>query len=369
MLIYDIALTLIPEIGTVRGRRLIEVFGSAEEALKREPEEIEEMTLIPRLALQNFATHRVFPEAEAELRFAERHGIEVVPITSPRYPARLRECCDAPLVLYVKGSLDFNSDYWLSVVGTRKVTSYGKSMCDALIGGLAPARPETVVVSGLAYGVDIAAHLAAMDNGLKTVAVLAHPLDRIYPERHSDYASRILDEGGALVSEFHSRHEMLPANFLRRNRIIAGLSTGTLVIESARRGGSLSTANYAFHYDRDVMAVPGRVGTPMSEGPNLLIQKNKAAMVLESNDILEALNWDTAGKTSSPGKARQPDLFEELPPAEKKIMEALADARALSIDDLAVKTDLPAYTVSALLFTLELKNAVRMRPGNMAEII
>lgn len=368
MLIYDIALTMIPDIGTIRGRRLIDVFGSAEEALRSEPEEIEQRTQIPSSAVRSISNHNVFPQAEAEIKFAERHGIEIIPITSERYPAMLRECCDAPLVLYVRGNIDFNKGHWLSIVGTRKITPYGRTTCDMLIDGIALSTSDCVIVSGLAYGTDITSHIAAMRNNLPTVAVMAHALNRVYPEKHTDYARQIIDSGGALVSEFHSRQEMSPSNFLRRNRIIAGLSGGTIIVESAARGGSLSTAHYALGYDREVMAVPGRIGNPMSEGTNMLIKKNKASIILNSQDITETLNWDIKYNVKK-SEAIQSSMFNDLNPDEKKIMEVLRNSESLSIDDISIKTDFPSYVVSAQLFSLEMKNLIRMRPGNMAEII
>ncbi|MDL2230169.1 DNA-processing protein DprA [Alistipes sp. OttesenSCG-928-L06] len=182
MLIYDIALTLIPEIGNVRGRRLIEAFGSAEAALKTALEDIAEQTEIPFNAIRNMEAARVYPTAEAEIRYMEKHGIQAITFTDERYPERLKECPDAPLVLYVRGDIDFNSTYWLSVVGTRKITSYGRKMTEKLVEGLAASAPKTVIVSGLAYGTDIEAHKAALQNGLKTVAVLGNPLGFVYPE-------------------------------------------------------------------------------------------------------------------------------------------------------------------------------------------
>ena len=366
MLIYDIALTLIPEIGNVRGRRLIEVFGSAEAVLKTAVEDIAEQTEIPFSAIKNIEVNSVFPSAEAEINYMEKHGIRAVTISSDEYPKRLKECPDAPLILYVKGDIDFNSPHWLSVVGTRKITSYGRKMTEKLVDGMASLLPDTVVVSGLAYGTDIEAHLAAMRNGMKTVAVLGNPLGYIYPEKHAAYAQQIVDQGGAIVSEFHSLCEMQGQNFLRRNRIIAGLSSGTLVVESAFKGGSLSTAAYALGYYRDVMAVPGRVGDPMSDGTNTLIRNNRAALVTSSQDLLDHLNWDAQGQAPK-ANARQPELFPKLDPDEEKIYKALTDGGPLSVDDLAQKTGLPAYQISALTLAMEINGLVRRNPGNMLE--
>jgi DNA processing protein len=366
MLIYDIALTLIPEIGNVRGRRLIEVFGSAEAALKTAVEDIAEQTEIPLSAIRNIQVNRVFPTAEAEIRYLEKHGIRAVTITSDQYPARLKECADAPLILYVKGAIDFNSPHWLSVVGTRRVTPYGRRMTGSLIDGVAALLPDTVIVSGLAYGTDIEAHRAALRGGLKTVAVLGNPLGRVYPEDHAGDAEQIVERGGAVVSEFHSLHEMAGSNFLRRNRIIAGLSSGTLVVESAFKGGSLSTAACALGYYRDVMAVPGRVGDPMSEGTNRLIRSNRAAMALNAADVLEHLNWD-AQRAPKQAESRDPELFVRLSVDERKIYDALGAAGAASVDELVLRTGLPAGRISAATLAMEINGLLRRTPGNMFE--
>lgn len=368
MLIYDIALTLIPEIGNVRGRRLIETFGSAEAALKTALEDIAEQTEIPFNAIKNIEVASVYPAAEAEIKYMERNGIRAVTISDERYPRLLKECPDAPLILYVKGDVDFNSGHWLSIVGTRKITSYGRRMTAKLTDDLASLASETVIVSGLAYGTDIEAHQGALRNGMKTVAVLGNPLGYIYPEAHTAYAQEIIDKGGAVVSEFHSLCEMQGNNFLRRNRIIAGLSSGTLVVESAYKGGSLSTAACAAGYYRDVMAVPGRIGDPMSEGTNRLIRDNRAAMVLKAQDMLEHLNWNCQpNKGKKPEEAVQPELFVELESEEQQIYTILKDGSAVSIDDLAAATGFSAGKISALSLGMEIKGIIRRTPGNMVE--
>ena len=366
MLIYDIALTLIPEIGNARGRRLIETFGSAEAALKTALEDIAEQTEIPFNAIRNIEVAKVYPTAEAEIRYLAKHGIQAITLTDQRYPGRLKECPDAPLILYCRGETDFNTPHWLSVVGTRKITSYGRKMTTRLVEGVAGQAPGTVIVSGLAYGTDIEAHKTALQNGLRTVAVLGHPLGFVYPEAHTAYAQEIIDKGGAVVSEFHSLHEMQGNNFLRRNRIIAGLSSGTLVVESAFKGGSLSTAAYAAGYYRDVMAVPGRVGDPMSEGTNRLIRDNRAAMVLNAEDVLNHLNWDATTESPLP-EAGQPELFVRLEPDEQRIYDILADGSVVSIDELAARTGMPASRISALSLAMEINGLLRRMPGNRLE--
>lgn len=368
MLIYDIALTLIPEIGNVRGRRLIETFGSSEAALKTALEDIAEQTEIPFSAIKNIEVSQVFPTAEAEIRYMERHGIQAITFTDERYPKLLKECTDAPLILYVRGDIDFNSGHWLSIVGTRKISAYGRRVTSKLMDDLASLAPGTTIVSGLAYGTDIEAHKGALRNNMKTVAVLGNPLGFVYPEAHAAYAQEIVDKGGAVISEFHSLCEMQGNNFLRRNRIIAGLSSGTLVVESAYRGGSLSTAACALGYYRDVMAVPGRVDDPMSEGTNQLIRDNRAATVLNAQDVLNHLNWDAVRSTGGGQKeAEQRELFLELSPDEQKIYGLLQDGRAFSVDELTAGTGLSASKIAVLSLGLEIKGIIRRAPGNMIE--
>ncbi|MCC8088332.1 MAG: DNA-processing protein DprA [Rikenellaceae bacterium] len=368
MIIYDIALTMIPEIGNIRGRRLIEAFGNAETAMKTCPEDIVRQTQIPVSAIEKMMNNRVFPDAEAEIKFAEKNGIRIISIASEEYPKLLRECCDAPLVLYVKGDMDFNGGHWLSIVGTRKFTSYGERITREIITGLSETTPDAVIVSGLAYGTDICAHNAAMDAGLRTVAVLGNPLNHIYPSAHTKYAERIIGTGGAIISEFHSKCAVQPNNFLRRNRIIAGISSGSIIIESAYKGGSLSTANYAHGYDRDVMAVPGRVGDPMSEGTNNLLYRQKAYMVRNASDVIEVMNWDIVKERKI--RPREPELFsksknENMTPEMRIIYECLAEDPR-SFDDLSVMSNMPVYKISFLLFEMELAGLIKIMPGNMA---
>ena len=292
MLIDDIALTMHPEVGCRTVIHLLEHFGSAEQVYAATEQELcREAGLKPAVArsILNRETHL---RAQKEWEFVTRRRLRVLTSNSAAYPVRLRECGDYPHVLYVSGDLDFNRGHWLSVVGTRKMTSYGSRMCETMIGELAQRVPDLVIVSGLAYGVDVAAHRAALKYGVPTVGVLGHPITRIYPPAHTDTARRMVLQGGAVLSEFASDEEPSRAGFVQRNRVIAGLSEGTLIVESAARGGSLITADMADGYHRTLMAIPGRVGDLYSEGTNRLIRTLKAQMVCGGQDILEAMNWD-----------------------------------------------------------------------------
>ena len=294
MLIDDIALTMHPEVGCRTVIHLLERFGSAEQVYAATEQELcQEAGLKPSVA-RSILRRETHLKAQKELDFAARRHLRVLTSDAREYPARLRECSDYPHVLYVSGNLDFNRGHWLSVVGTRKITPYGSRVCETLIGELSRIVPDLVVVSGLAYGVDVAAHRAALKYGIPTVGVLGHPITRIYPPQHTDTARRMVMQGGAVLSEFASDEEPSRAGFVQRNRLIAGLSEGTLIVESAARGGSLITADMADGYHRTLMAIPGRVGDLYSEGTNHLIRTLKSQMVCSGADIVEAMNWDVA---------------------------------------------------------------------------
>lgn len=291
MLIDDIALTMLPEVGTKTAIHLLECFGTAEAVFAASVDELTERAELKLSIAQSISRKITHSEAAEELGFAQKHNIRVICSTSPEYPQRLKECPDYPHLLYVMGDLDLNSSHWLSIVGTRNITPYGIKMCEMLIQEIAANFPQAVIVSGLAYGVDIAAHRAAMQAGLATVGIVAHSLTHIYPPRHTDSARRMVKQGGAVISEFNRTDKPDKSGFVQRNRIIAGLSTGTLIVESAARGGSLITAEMADGYHRTVMAVPGRVGEKYSEGTNNLIKNLRAQMVCTGSDIADLLDW------------------------------------------------------------------------------
>lgn len=291
MLIDDIALTLLPTVGPKTAIDLLEIFGSAETLFNASEAELSERAgLRPDIA-RSILRRETHADARQELEFAARHNIRILCSTSGEYPQRLRECNDYPHILYVKGEIDLNSRHWLSVVGTRKITPYGAKVCETLISELGELFPDVVIVSGLAYGVDIAAHRAALNAGLATVGILGHPLTHIYPFRHTENARQIVRQGGAVITEFGRSTNPDKSGFVQRNRIIAGLSMGTLIVESAAKGGSLITAEMADGYNRTVMAVPGRLGDIYSEGTNRLIKSLRGQMVCSAGDIAELLDW------------------------------------------------------------------------------
>lgn len=315
---------------------------------------------------------RLFSDAERgnalraavrEVEFVRRHGITPLFITDAEYPRRLAECSDAPLMLYYKGRLPLEYDRVVSIVGTRRATAYGKSFVDALVRGLAAASNSTLIVSGLAYGIDVAAHRAALQYGLPTVGVLAHGLHTLYPSTHRQTAVEMLERGG-LLTEYTSRQDVRRPYFLARNRIVAGMADAVVVVESGEKGGSLVTASIAESYSRDVFALPGRAGDTLSAGCNNLIKHNKAALITSADDLLEAMCWTTL---TSPTPRQMPLLTtdETLSADEQRLLQYLRDSGEGQINRMAVELDCPAATLSALLVELEFKGLVTAFPGGM----
>ena len=364
MTVDDIALTMHPEIGSRTAIHLVECFGSAERLFAATQQEIVLRSgLKPELA-RSISRREYHGAAERELAFVERHRIRAIDACSAEYPRRLKECPDYPHVIYVSGGTDLNSSRWLSVVGTRRMTPYGAMLCERLIGELAALVPDAVIVSGLAYGVDIEAHRAAMNAGLRTVGVVAHPLTRIYPSRHTESARRMVQQGGAIVSEFHSGCRCDRSSFVQRNRIIAGLSEGTLVIESAAKGGSLITAEMADGYERTVMAVPGRIDDDRSQGTNRLIRSLKAQMVCSGRDIADCLGWEPVPEA----RPAEGDLFggseRALPAGQADLLTWIDGVTPRSVEELELLSGLEPGRLSELVMELELAGIVRAVAGD-----
>lgn len=303
--------------------------------------------------------------ADAEMAFCEKNHIRVLPLTDTDYPARLRATTDAPPVLFFRGTADLNARRMLAVVGTRHITEYGRDICRHLCEDLAAAVPDCVIVSGLAYGVDIHAHRGALDHAMPTIGVMAHGLDRIYPAVHRDTAARMTQQGG-LLTEYVSGTVPERGNFLARNRIVAGMSDATIVVESAKVGGALSTARLALEYSHDVMAFPGRATDPYSEGCNNLIRASRATLVTSAADILATLKWDTQQEKPA---AVQRQLFPDLSTEETLIVEALKTEERLSVSRIQARTRLPFNSLNQLLFKLELKGVLRALPGGLYRLL
>ena len=301
--------------------------------------------------------------AEAELRFMEEHRVRAITLNSDDYPQRLTECPDAPIILYYSGNADLNQAKVISVVGTRQITVYGQDLIRRFISELKKFCPQALIVSGLAYGVDINAHRQALENGYETVGVLAHGLDQIYPYRHRDTAAEMLNHGG-LLTEFMSQTNADKPNFVRRNRIVAGMADAVILVESAAKGGGLITAEIAQSYDRSVFAFPGNVGQPFSEGCNNLIRDNGAALISNAQDFVKAMGWmDESLRQRANADGIERNLFPELTPEEQQVVDLLQQTNDLQLNIITVKTGIPIGRLTALLFQLEMKGVVRPMAG------
>ena len=307
--------------------------------------------------------------AEAELEFCQKHGILPLPMNDEHYPARLRECDDAPLMLFYRGNADLNQQRVINIVGTRHCTAYGKDVISRFVRDLKSLCPQLLIVSGLAYGVDINAHRAALENGYETVGVLAHGLDQIYPPRHRETAVKMISQGG-LLTEFFTQTNADKVNFVRRNRIVAGMSDACILVESAARGGGLITARLSRDYNRDVFAFPGRVGDEYSEGCNNLIRNNGAALITSAQDFVEAMGWITdAQLNEARQKGIERQLFPSLSLEEMQIVGALQKQNDQQINMLSVTSNLPVARLTAILFELELKGVVKVLAGGTYHLL
>ena len=307
--------------------------------------------------------------AEAELEFCQKHGILPLTMNDEHYPARLRECDDAPLMLFYRGNADLNQQRVINIVGTRHCTAYGKDVISRFVRDLKSLCPQLLIVSGLAYGVDINAHRAALENGYETVGVLAHGLDQIYPPRHRETAVKMISQGG-LLTEFFTQTNADKVNFVRRNRIVAGMSDACILVESAARGGGLITARLSRDYNRDVFAFPGRVGDEYSEGCNNLIRNNGAALITSAQDFVEAMGWITdAQLNEARQKGIERQLFPSLSPEEMQIVGALQKQNDQQINMLSVTSNLPVARLTAILFEMELKGVVKVLAGGTYHLL
>ncbi len=356
---YQLALTMVPSVGPVRARELIREFGSARQVFSQSAKTLQKVICIGPGTAASITRQVWVKNAAGEMDFLRRHRISVLQLDTPGYPVRLGRCPDAPLLLFTRGTGGLHCRRSLSVVGTRRATSYGKDQCRRIIGELAACLKDLVIVSGLAYGIDVIAHRAALDAGIPTVAVLGHGFSTIYPSAHREVARSIIRQG-ALVTDFHSGTGPERNNFLRRNRIIAGLSDGTLVIESARSGGALITAGLASSYHRDVLAVPGRITDERSGGCNRMIKRNMAALVEHAGDVLYHMNWSPDSPLRSPNGGEAPRISSE----EDQLLGLMLQEPGMVPEDLSRRSGMPVHRVLALLVEMELKNLVLVEPGN-----
>lgn len=362
--LYNLAISFLPGIGDVTARKLISRFGSAKKLFEAKLGDIKKTPGIGNVAaLKLFNGFSVaIQAANEELEYIYSNDVEYVSFLENEYPKRLHECDDAPVVLYYKGNPDFNSTRIVSIVGTRNATKYGTDFCDKIIGQIAEKYPETIIVSGLAYGIDVAAHKAAMNHGLKTWAVFGHNLKTVYPAIHKRVAEKIIDDGGAVISDYAHSSITDPGNFVRRNRIVAGIADVLIIVESGLKGGSIVTANIANHYNRDVFAVPGSVNSVYSSGPNKLIKTNRAHLLESLEDIEYIMGWSSENKMT---KINVLELIENLNENETKIVDVLKKYEYLDIDNISRQSGLESDILSLSLLELEFKNIVRALPGKI----
>lgn len=355
-----LALTKVQELKAVHLLRILEITGSASNLFANLADIHDILPGVTPGLIAALSDNTIFDRAKQEMEFITQNGIKLYCITDESYPTRLRECEDAPAAIYTLGNIDFNTRHVVSIVGTRHATEYGKDMCTDFVANLARKLPDTLIISGLAYGIDITAHRAALKHGLPTVGVLAHGLDMIYPSTHRNTAKEMLSNGG-LLTEFMSGSKPLRPYFLQRNRIVAGLSDAVVVVESPSHGGSLVTASLAQSYARDCYAFPGRVNDQYSVGCNKLISNNRAALITSAHDFMEAMNW-----TSSTTKDSKTELslFPELSPDEQLIVNLLRNnTDGIQINRIVVELDIPISRLMPLLIGLEMKNMVRTVAG------
>jgi DNA processing protein len=365
-LLYQIGITLIKGIGNITARQIIDSIEDVSLLFTEKKHILERLPGVSRRIIAEIRNPSALKRAEKELHFIEQKRITPLFIRNDAYPRRLKECVDAPVMLYYKGNANLNSDKIVSVVGTRNATPYGREITDNLLIGLAEKFPNLLVVSGLAYGIDVVAHRAAIRNSLPTVGVLAHGLDRIYPFDHRDIAAAMLDKGG-ILSDFLSETNPDRQNFVKRNRIIAGLADCTIVAESATKGGALITANIADSYNRDIFAFPGRTADRYSAGCNMLIKQRKAALITSAEDLITEMNWNE-DRNKTKNSAVQRKLFLTLNEDEQTVANILSKTGNMQLNILAVESNMPVSKLSNLLFELEMKAVVKCRPGGIYEI-
>jgi DNA processing protein len=361
-LFYLLALLKVEGVGDIMAKKLLNHCGNAEAIFKSKSSQLATIDGVGSVLLKNLNNKVIFESADRELKFIKQNDINTLFYQEENYPDRLKHCIDGPLLLFASGNIEFKNRKIISIVGTRQITSYGTEFCKNLIADLAPLNP--IIVSGFAYGVDIVAHQAAMEHDLQTIGIVAHGLNQIYPKTHAKYVAK-MEKNGGFMTEFWSNSNPEKENFVRRNRIVAGIAEATIVIESAERGGSLITANIANDYNRDVFAVPGRTSDKYSQGCNNLIKTQRANLLTSAADLIYILNWDLEKET----KPVQKQLFVSLDDEEQKIYNYLQQNGKEILDIIALKCEFPIYKISSLLLNMELKGVIRPLPGKLFEAI
>ena len=363
-LIYQIAITLAKGIGLITARQLVDSFDDISVLFSGKKQVLQENPQIPRKILNEIYQSEILKRAESEIEFIQKNQIIPLFIKDVDYPSRLKDCVDAPILLYKRGNADLNAEKIISVIGTRNSTVYGKEMTENLIQDLKAVYPETLIVSGLAYGIDICAHKAAIKNEMSTVGVLAHGLDILYPHLHRNTAREMIENGG-LLSDFISKTNPDKQNFIKRNRIVAGIADCTVVVESASKGGALITVSIAESYNRDVFAYPGKVTDSYSLGCNNLIKERRAALITCAEDLFREMCWDKEEKK----KTIQKSIFIDFSEDEQMIVDVIKQADKIQLNQLSYKVDFPISKLSSLLFGLEMKGVVQCLPGGIYRIV
>ncbi len=366
--LYTLALGNISGVGPQTLRQLIDHFGSASNVFAATAADFPKShNSIGESIAKGRESALAF--ARAQVDKANRFGVQMLAYTDAAYPSRLRECPDAPSVLFYKGNVNFETAKILAVVGTRKPSDEGRMLCDRLISDLCARHPDLIIVSGLAFGIDITAHRAAIRAGRPTIGVVAHGLDTLYPSQHRDSATQMI-KNGALLTEFPFGTGPEAYNFVARNRIIAGLSDATLVVETGEKGGSLITTRNAFDYDRQVLAIPGFPGREQSKGCNALIKKNMAALVESADDVDNCLGWDLPAALRKAASAPTPSLFTEpQTPEEQAVVAALKQEDGLTASVIGQRTHIPIAKLNVTLLNMEFAGLVKALPGNSYRLI
>lgn len=362
-LLYQIALTLIPNIGCVHARLLLQHM-SANEVFQAKASTLQKIEGLGEVRVKSIQKFDGFERAEKEIAFIEKYKITPLFLTDEKYPQRLLNCYDPPTVLYYRGNADLNTSKIVAVVGSRTHTDYGKSVTEKLLQDIADSG--IVVVSGLAYGIDALSHKTSLKNKLQTVGVLAHGLDKIYPPENAAMAKEMVQHGG-LLTEFMTKTKPDRHNFPSRNRIVAGMSDAVIVVETDVKGGSMITAELANGYNKDVFAFPGKTTDKKSSGCNHLIKNNKAVLLTDAQQLLEAMGWDDGQK--KPAKKKTRELFIELTKEEKIIVDLLNEAGQSGIDEINLRSGLSSSAVAVAILNLELQNVIQTLPGKMYTIL
>ena len=350
-------------IGDILAKKLIVNVGDVEQIFKEKSATLQKINGIGSHVLKHLFDSKNIQAAEEELKYIQKNNILYSYFLEDDYPINLQNCIDSPILLFQDGNISLKNEKIISIVGTRNMSSYGRDFCNNIVEVLAEYNP--IIVSGFAYGVDICAHKAAIKNNLQTIAVLAHGFEQIYPKVHKKYINSV-NENGGFLTEFWSEEQPMRENFLKRNRIVAGISKATIIIESAEKGGSLVTADIANSYNRDVFAVPGRTTDIYSKGCNNLIKNNRAHLLTSANDIVKMLNWDIIEK---PKKVVQKQLFIELNENEQKIYDLLNNKGQQLLDVISLECNIPIYQLSSMLLQMEMKGISKPLPGKLFQLV